>query len=322
MTTSPTPADVSRSAAPDLTEDVVARPRRGVPWFKRLAYYAQGSAALVLYALVKLLPLPVASRLTGGVAHRVGRRLSMSRRAYQQLAIAMPDLPPATADAIVAGAWRNLGYLFAEYSHIKAFLGDTPRLQITGLEHLRTLAGSGRPVLIFSAHLANWEMATIAAQRGGLAPHVFFRPFNNPIIEYFARREQRRTGAPLIAKSASGARRMMQVLAHGGQVIMLVDQRQSGGTEVPFFGQPSATPPAIAKLAYRFGAAILPIRVERVRLGHFQVTVEPPLDLPDSGDPDADMAAVLTTVNRRLETWIRARPDQWVWFHRRWRPGA
>lgn len=309
-------------AAPSLTDDVLAQPRRDVPWIKRLSYVVQGLPALALYGVVKLLPAAFASRMTGRLAQTIGSRLSMSRRAYQQLAIAMPDLTPAAADAIVAGAWRNLGYIFAEYLHLRVFLGDSPRLEVIGAENLRPLAGSGRPVLIFSAHLANWEMATIAAQRCGLSPQVFYRPFNNPIIEYFGRREQRLTGAPLIAKSALGARRMMQVLGQGGQIIMLVDQHQSGGVEVPLFGQPAATAPAVAKLAYRFDAAIVPIRVERTRLARFKVTIEPPMEMPDSGDRTADIAAVLTAVNQRLETWIRARPDQWVWFHRRWRKEA
>ncbi len=296
----------------------VRRNNHRVPFRKRFAYVAQGVPAVLLYAVFKALPLATAARLSARLFSIVGPRLALSRRARAQLAAVLPDLTLAQVATITTGVWRNVGNVAAEYIHIAAFVADRSRIELVGAEHLQALAGSGKPLLLFSAHLANWEMATIAAQRCGLDPHVFFRPFNNPIIEHYARAAQRNTGAPLIAKGAPGTRRLVKVLGSGGQVIMLVDQYQSGGVEVPFFGRPAQTPAALAKLAYRFGAAIVPIRVERTATATFTVTVEPPLALPHSGDAGADVAAVMTTVNQHLERWIRARPDQWLWFHRRW----
>ncbi len=309
---------LARSDHPARSRDVAPAERHGVPVGKRLAYVVQGIPAVLLYAFFKILPLAAAARLAARLFSSVGPKLALSRRARTQLATVLPELTAAEVDAVTVGVWRNVGNVAAEYIHLAAFVADPARIELVGAEHLQVLAGSGRPLLLFSAHLANWEMATIAAQRCGLDPHVFFRPFNNPIIEHYARAAQRNTGAPLIAKGARGTRRLVQVLGAGGQVIMLVDQHQTGGVEVPFFGRPAQTPAALAKLAYRFGAAIVPIRVERTATAAFTVTVEPPLALPDTGDAEADVAAVMTTVNQRLETWIRARPDQWLWFHRRW----
>jgi KDO2-lipid IV(A) lauroyltransferase len=30
------------------------------------------------------------------------------------------------------------------------------------------------------------------------------------------------------------------------------------------------------------------------------------------------MIALMTAVNARMEEWIRKRPGQWLWLHRRW----
>jgi KDO2-lipid IV(A) lauroyltransferase len=46
--------------------------------------------------------------------------------------------------------------------------------------------------------------------------------------------------------------------------------------------------------------------------------VEAPLALPDSGDRQADIAALTQQINDVLERWIRARPESWLWVHRRW----
>ena len=76
--------------------------------------------------------------------------------------------------------------------------------------------------------------------------------------------------------------------------------------------------PALAALALRFDCDVLPARVERLTGAHFRLTVFPPLPLPRSGDPQADAAALMAQVNAILETWVRDRPEQWFWVHRRW----
>ena len=78
------------------------------------------------------------------------------------------------------------------------------------------------------------------------------------------------------------------------------------------------TAPALALLALRFGCSVLPVRVERLHGANFRLIIEPPLSLPDSGNRDADVAALMAAVNRTLEGWIREHPEQWFWLHRRW----
>jgi KDO2-lipid IV(A) lauroyltransferase len=30
------------------------------------------------------------------------------------------------------------------------------------------------------------------------------------------------------------------------------------------------------------------------------------------------MLAIMTAVNEEIERWLRARPEMWLWLHRRW----
>jgi len=47
--------------------------------------------------------------------------------------------------------------------------------------------------------------------------------------------------------------------------------------------------------------------------------VEPSLPLPEAGgDRQAAVAAVTAAINDRLSAWIRERPAEWLWLHRRW----
>jgi KDO2-lipid IV(A) lauroyltransferase len=62
----------------------------------------------------------------------------------------------------------------------------------------------------------------------------------------------------------------------------------------------------------------VPVRIERTRGARFRLVAEPPLELPQSGDAQADTLALMTAVNAAVERWIRARPEMWFWLHRRW----
>jgi KDO2-lipid IV(A) lauroyltransferase len=90
------------------------------------------------------------------------------------------------------------------------------------------------------------------------------------------------------------------------------------GIEVPFFGHPAMTAPALAALALRYRCPVIPAYAYRIGPARLRIVCEPPLDLPDSGDRKADILALTLSVNQRLERWIRARPECWFWLHRRW----
>ena len=41
------------------------------------------------------------------------------------------------------------------------------------------------------------------------------------------------------------------------------------------------------------------------------------VDLPATGDRNADIAALTQAMNDHIERWVRANPEQWLWLHRR-----
>ena len=129
---------------------------------------------------------------------------------------------------------------------------------------------------------------------------------------------QRASGVELIMKGREGARRLTQVLKGEGHTIMLVDVRMNEGTNIPFLGIDAMTPTAPAALAMKYDALLVPVRVERIDAARFRLTVEEPRPPVNTGDRNADIEATMTWVNDRFSAWITERPEQWMWFHRRW----
>ena len=122
----------------------------------------------------------------------------------------------------------------------------------------------------------------------------------------------------MFPKGAEGGRAALAHLRDGGVLAMLTDQKMNDGIAVPLFGHAAMTASAGAALALRFRAKMHPAHVERLGPARFRVIVEAALPLPDSGDRTADIAALTAAMNACLERWIRARPAEWLWLHRRW----
>jgi KDO2-lipid IV(A) lauroyltransferase len=279
----------------------------------------QGWGAALCFGVFAVLPLDRASAVGGALARTIGPRLGISKRARLNLSRAFPELPTAEIAHFVAGMWDNLGRVAAEYPHlheIRVFEAGG-RVETHGFEHMDRAVATGRRMIIFSGHIANWEIGMLAAVEYGISVAQIYRSANNPLVDCMITRF-RGTGGELIPKGTVAARRAIAVLRRGAHLTMLADQKLNDGISVPFFGRTAMTSSALAALALRFDCDVLPARVERLGGARFRLTVFPPLPLPRSGDNHADVAALMAQVNQILEGWIRDRPEQWFWLHRRW----
>jgi Kdo2-lipid IVA lauroyltransferase/acyltransferase len=275
--------------------------------------------AALLFGAFTVLPLDCASDLGGALGRLIGPRLAISSRARRNIERALPELSESEIAGVIRGMWDNLGRVAAEYPHLKNIRVFEPggRVETHGLGHVEQAVAAGRRMIIFSGHIANWEIAALAAVQYGISVAQIYRAANNPKVDRMITRLRGNAGE-LIPKGAVAARRAIAALRRGAHLTMLADQKMNDGIPVPFFGRLAMTAPALAALALRFDCDVLPARVERLDGAHFRLTVFPPLPLPRSGDPHADAAALMTQVNAILETWIRDRPEQWFWVHRRW----
>jgi KDO2-lipid IV(A) lauroyltransferase len=263
---------------------------------------------------------PRASAVGGWIARTIGPRLGITRRARRNLARALPGLDQAAQDRVLAEMWDNLGRVVGEFPHLKTMDAYTPdaAIQATGLEHVDAALARGKPLIFYSGHFGNWEVAALAAALYGLKLAAIYRAANNPLVDRMMIDLRRDLGADPIPKGAQGARKILGAIKAGQSLCMLVDQKMNDGIAVPFFGRDAMTAPAIAELALRYDCSVLPARVERLPGSRFQVTVFPPHELPASGDKAADVLALMTGINLTVEGWIRARPGHWFWLHRRW----
>lgn len=282
---------------------------------RNVSHPLEGAALGGFWKLCKALPLDAASALGGRLVRLIGPLLPADRTARRNLRAAMPELDDAAVDRIVRGMWDNLGRTLAEYPHLRQIAAE--RVEVVNEDVRRRMLDDGLPGFFVSAHFGNWEVPGPAARALGMDTATVYRAPNNRFVDRMIAGYRGEKPERLIPKGADGARAMMRALSEGAHVCILVDQKMNDGIEATFFGRRAMTAPAAARLALRRGTPTALVRIERLDGARFRHTFVPVED-PPPDDSAASVQALTQRFNDALETWIRERPEQWLWMHRRW----
>jgi Kdo2-lipid IVA lauroyltransferase/acyltransferase len=294
----------------------------------RLAEAVMIGSVRAVFALARALGPERSSDIGGALARAFGRFLPQHRTALANLRAAFPEKPEAEIRAIARGAWDNLGRTGAEYAHLAKLFDydhdypDRGRIEVEGVEHFIALRDDGKPGIIFSAHLSNWELPAICAARYGLAATAVFRPPNDPAVAHVVHEVRSQTMGGLEAARQGAAFAMQGVLERGGHLGMLIDQHFTRGVIVEFLGRPALTNPILAKFARQYRCPVHGARVIRLPDHRFKLELTPALELPRDADGEIDVQGAMQAMTRVVEAWVREHPDQWLWMHRRWRVPA
>ncbi|MBV9655563.1 MAG: lipid A biosynthesis lauroyl acyltransferase [Acetobacteraceae bacterium] len=286
-----------------------------------------GTLVSLLLRLLRRIDPDRAAGFCGAVARRLGPLTPVHKIGRDNLRAAFPDADPAWIERTLRGAWDNLGRVAGEYVHLGALWDFNPehpdpngRIVTDDQALFYSLRNDGKPALCFAAHLANWELPAVAASRHGLPSAVIYRmPNNRAVAAEIARIRQGLMGR-LIRSRSEAALEMAGALAAGEHLGMLVDQHWSRGPLVTFFGRPCRANPTLARLARQFpDCPVIGVRAIRLGGSRFRLAATGPISLPRTAAGEIDVPAATQLINTIVEGWVREHPEQWLWFHRRWR---
>jgi KDO2-lipid IV(A) lauroyltransferase len=194
-------------------------------------------------------------------------------------------------------------------------------VEIEGWEYVERALSYGRGVFFLTAHIGSWEVAALVTGlklEAGLS--VVNRPLDNPYLELELDRLRKLYGNDVFGKR-NIAREMLRQLKSGGGVGILIDQRvrEDQGVEVPFFGHSAWTHPILARMARKTGAPVVPIFALREAPGRYSLRYEEPLLVEDLTEAEREDGPLTGRYMAVLEAAIRKNPEQWLWYHDRWK---
>lgn len=266
---------------------------------------------LLSYGIFKILPVRLSSAIGGTLACLVGPWLPVHKIGQRNIAQAFPRKSTEEREALLQGAWENLGRVMGEFPHLKTIARSF--VEIVDRCGINESQKKDVPVVFFSAHMANWEVPHVVLTVKHLSISLLSRPPNNWLTRKFFEWVRHDPLVSIILKGSEGSKDLLRVFQAKGNLGILLDQRLSEGEKLSFFGQEAYTPTGPARLAEKFNALIIPVQVERLKTIHFRITYHFPLKV------EKDSLKTSLKINQIFEEWIKEKPDQWLWFHNRWK---
>jgi len=283
-----------------------------------LIWRIQSAAFSGLFFVLRLLGVDGASAFGGGLLRVLGPLTGTQKTVLRNLKIAFPNMPEAERQRLARDQWELTGRTFAELAVMDRLTPESGRVEVVGLERLHAVRDSGKPVVLISGHIANFEVMAAVIMHAGVPCQVTYRAANNPYVDAKIREARARYGIRLFAPKGDGTRELVQGMKRGDSIALLVDQKYNEGPEVEFFGEPVNASPGAARLARKFGTVMLPLSVVRLNGARFRVTAHEPIAIADSGDKNADILEGIQAANRFVEDRVRENPVDWFWVHKRW----
>ena len=184
-----------------------------------------------------------------------------------------------------------------------------------GREHLDAALARGRGAILLAGHFTTLEIGAVRLSMDTPVDGVY-RPHREPSLEEASRAGRQRFGGELLDRG--DIRGMLRRLRANRAVWYAPDQDLGlrHGVFAPFFGHPTATVTATARIARASSAPVLPFRVEREVGGRaWRAVIGPVIAGFPSGDEHGDAARI----NEIIEVWARRCPEQYLWVHRRFK---
>ncbi|MEM1433009.1 MAG: lysophospholipid acyltransferase family protein [Pseudomonadota bacterium] len=274
-----------------------------------------------MIALLARIPLPVLYPVASLLAWLLDHVFKYRRRVVDDnLRTAFPHAEPATLRSIRSRFYSNLADTFVETLKALHMSSEdlTARVRIENAELLKPYVDAGTPIMLISAHLANWEWAFLRCGLELSYPlECIYRPQRSEFVDRQVRRVRTRFGAGVISY-LDAFRHIMAHLKTPRATSFVVDQRPSDQEErhwTSFLEQDTPFYAGWAKLAQLTRYPVFYADLKRTARGHYSVTFV----LLTEAAQHANADQLVEQFVRLLETSIKAAPADWLWSHRRWR---
>jgi KDO2-lipid IV(A) lauroyltransferase len=282
------------------------------------------AAVWTLVTALGILPRSWARAAGAGVGWLAWIALPRLRRVGRtNLALALPELSETERERILRTEYTSLGWQLGEFCQMRRYTRAAAEkfIRYEGLENYLAAREQGRGVMVITGHLGAWELSSFYHSLMGFPMSMVIRRLDNARVDALVNEVRCLHGNRVVHKD-DFARGLITAMRKGETVGILMDTNMTPpqGVFVPFFGVPAATGSALARVAMKTEAVVLPgfllwEQSERKYVLHF----DKPVEMVDSGDNDADAVTNTARCTAAIEAWVRRYPEQWLWVHRRWK---
>ncbi|MDG1338388.1 MAG: lysophospholipid acyltransferase family protein [Paracoccaceae bacterium] len=271
----------------------------------------------VLIAALLIVPYRPRIRMMGWAVRRVLAPLARyEKRAIAHLDYTDPDMSEAEKQWIAQQVSDNAGRTLIENYSSPGFARRIAATEIRGqgLAAVEDAKARGQGVIFVTGHFGNYEAPRNALHARSIEVGGLYRPMSNPFFNSHYVKTMEKVSGPIFEQGRRGTMGFARHIKSGGMAVLFFDLWDRGGTVIPFLGKPAPTSTSAAEMALKFDALLVPYFGVRQANGlDFDVYIEEPI-------APSDPETMTRQMTERLEARITENPEQWFWFHRRWKP--
>jgi len=287
-----------------------------------LRYLIEFLALMLVNIVLFILPWFLTWRLGRGIGWLIYRLFNKRRStAEHNVRRAFPEASVAETEQIMRGCYLHWGEGFISTLKLWMLSQQKARSLVTApglLEYVKSAQAAGTPVLYFTGHFGSWEMAGRFVSSIGPGAASIYRIQKNPLVNGFLTWIRQYHHLTLINSWAGMPAFELGLKKYLGLAVVGDQYKGKHGVTVNFFGIPSRTPRGAAILTYRAKPKLVFLVCTQHR-GKYQIAIEEiPYTLPTELNDDW-VHEIIQLLTGKLEQYVRKYPEQYFWFHRRWR---
>ena len=282
--------------------------------FKKLFQILEFVIFVFLNKILNILSFKAASNLGALLVSTLGPLTKYSKIISKNLNNFSDDV--SLISSITRENLSQTGRVFFEFFNLNKFNWET--ISLENEKYLQQIKDHKGSRIFISAHIGNWEITRNYLLNIGFKLHSVYRHANNHKIDHYIQEKRKRENAYFYKKGSESAKNMIRALKNNEDLALLVDQRDSSGPMIKFFGKQAYATDGFAHLALKYQTLLCPVYSVRQKNGNFKFIYEKPIAFNEF--KDLSVKSLVEKIHSDyFEKWIKENPSQWLWVHQRWK---
>ncbi len=286
---------------------------------KKIRYWFEFIPVYLVVKLARLLPKPGIRVLASVLAFVLERIIGLRKQVVlRNLNRAFPGVEQKGRKEICRNCYKFYARIALEWFRTPEIL-QGGEVHSEGIKNVKKYLDRERGIIVVTGHLGYWELsgAWIAREFGSIT--VYADVVHNPHVQKLIKGQRKRLNINTVTGKWA-MKELAREIREGRVVAFVADQSKgSNPAEVPFFNYQVKNTRMPAFIARVTGAPVVPLAAVREDGGTINMKFGEPLSASLETVTEEDEEKILNQYNQWLEKQIRTYPEQYFWFHRRWK---
>ena len=235
------------------------------------------------------------------------------KEARRNISIAFPKLSENKRENILKDTYRFFIYSSMQFLSLPKSITHA-NISVNGEQYLHEALSKNKGVLLVSGHFGLWELLLGWFGINKYSLLLIGQKQKNVGADRFINELRKSNGIKILPRKSS-LELMYSALENNDILTLASDQdAKKNGVFINFFGVKASTPKGAALFHLKSKSPIIFVTCHMKNINKYIINIRP-VKIPNK----SDIESITIAYTSLLENIIKKYPDQYFWFHRRWK---